>query len=206
MACKVFDDAENNIRSKGCIFVRPSDQGKTHTAHILGRDRGAFIIPSMTVSKQKLWFSKRLEKPLFILDDPSDWYKRSDLEHLFSVLKNLLTGWLKAGRASKFEENIPKPINKKVGVLIFCNEEQYDSIRMIAEKTGLEARCKTFLCMHEDTMIKKIEKEYAAYGYSAQNLPRFKLNGNTEFEDSFLESHQYGAYFYEEIEFEEVEQ
>lgn len=190
-------------RQSRCIgFVRPSNQGKTHTAHIIARDLGGTIIPTMSISEQRQWFADRLDNPIFILDDPSDWYLYIDRQHLFSILKNLVSGWLRSGRATKYDFNVPVPLDKKVCVLIFMNEEQYNMIRNELRLTGLSARMEFYFTRHDQKTIDKIAFEYDDKGYSGQNLPKFQ-DTDTEFSKQFLKSAEQKRYFCEEIEFKE---
>lgn len=207
MAKQAIFDAKT-MRKSCCIgFVRPSNQGKTHTAHIIIRDLGATIIPTMSISEQRNFFATRLERPYFVLDDPSDWYRQDDRQHLFSILKNLISGWLKSGRATRYDYNVPVPLEKMVCVIIFMNEEQYNAIRNDLKFTGLAARMDLYFTYHDEKTLNYIAFEYDEKEYSGQNLPRFKLLKQKDdkelFDKQFLESNKNKRYFAEKVEFED---
>lgn len=201
MAKQAIQNAAQQRRSRCIGFVRPSNQGKTHTAHIISRDLGATIIPVMSITEQRTWFADRLDRPVFIFDDPSDWFVYIDRLHIFSLMKNLISGWLKSGRATKFDFNVPVPIDKKVCILIFMNEEQYNMIRQELKMTGLAARMELYFTRHDEAITDKIEFEYADKNYSGQNLPHFKDFDEEKYDKQFLNSHKEKRYYNEDVEF-----
>lgn len=203
MARSAIVEARQQRHSRCIGFVRPSNQGKTHTAHIIARDESATIIPVMSISEQRNWFADRLENPVFVFDDPSDWFIYVDRLHIFSILKNLVSGWLKSGRATKFDFNVPLPLEKKVCVLLFMNEEQYSAIRGELKITGLAARMELYFTQHDEKTLNEIAFQYDDKGYSGQNLPRFTNKGGDVFDKQYLESKKNKRYFNELIEFEE---
>lgn len=191
-------------RSRCLLFVRPSNQGKSHTAFIIVRDFQARIIPAMSITEQRTWFADRLDDPIFIFDDPSDWYRKDDRAHVFSILKNIYVGYLKSGRATKYDVNIPVQIEKKSCTLFFMNTAQYNSIRGELEYTGLGQRLEVYFTKHDQKTLDYIDFEYDDNGYSSGNLPRFKLNGDLDkFDVKFLKSNKDGQYYNEVIEFVE---
>lgn len=202
MAKDAISDAKHNIRSRCIGFVRPSNQGKTHTAHIIARDCGAVLIPTMSISEQRNWFANHLTAPYFILDDPSDWYRQDDRQHLFSIIKNIISGWLKSGRATRYDFNVPVPLEKKTCALLFMNEEQYNMIRNELRLTGLASRMELYFSQHSERTLDNIDFEYSDKGYSGQNLPRFRDTGSN-FDKQYLKSSEQKRYFNEEIEFED---
>ena len=204
MAKYAITEAQNQRRSHAIGFVRPSNQGKTHTAHIISRDLGATIIPVMSISEQRTWFAERLDNPIYILDDPSDWFVYIDRLHVFSILKNLVSGWLKAGRATKFDYNVPVPLDKKVCVFIFLNEDQYSMIRNDLNVTGLAQRMELYFTRHDEKTLNKIDFEYEDKGYSSQNLPHFQGGDNT-FSPKYLNSKSQKTYFMEDVDFTDNE-
>lgn len=203
MARQAINEARQQRHSRCIGFVRPSNQGKTHTAHIIARDLGATLIPVMSISEQRNWFADRLENPIFVFDDPSDWFIYIDRLHIFSILKNLVSGWLKSGRATKFDFNVPLPLDKKVCVLLFMNEEQYSAIRGELKMTGLAARMELYFTQHNEKTLNEIAYQYDDKGYSGQNLPHFKDIGGDNFDKQYLESKKDKRYFNECVEFEE---
>lgn len=202
MAKEAINEARNEVRSRCICFVRPSNMGKSHTAYIISRDLDAQIIPVMSVTEQATWFKGRIDNPIFILDDPSDWYRPDDRLHVFSILKNLTSGYLRSGRATKYDLNIPYPLEKKVCVILFMNSDQYNRVRSELDFTGLRARLNIFLTKHDAKTINYIDFEYSDKEYSATRLPKFKDNGITSFDKKFLESERLGTYYNEVVEFE----
>lgn len=203
MARQAIKEVTSQRNSRCICFVRPSNQGKTHTAHIIARDLGATVIPVMSISEQRNWFAERLGSPIFIMDDPSDWFVYVDRLHVFSIMKNLVSGWLKSGRATKFDFNVPLPLDKKVCILLFMNETQYSMIRNELNLTGLAQRLEIYFTQHDEKILNKIMFEYDDKGYSSQNLPHFKDTGNNIFDKQFLMSKKDKRYFNEDVEFEE---
>ena len=195
--------AQRNEKNSCKIFIRPSNKGKTHTANIICRDLGATMIPVMSISEQRTWFVERVNKPYFILDDPSDWYIYLDRFSLLSILKNLMGQYVKGARATKFDFNVPLPFQNKVCILLFMNEEQYNLIRKDLAVTGLGSRADIYFSKHSDETIKNIETYYAAYNYSSSKLPHFKNTDDPIFDKRYLDSYKNKTYFIEDIEFED---
>lgn len=204
---QAIQEARDGVRSRCLYFIRPSNLGKSDTAKIISRDLKAYIIPVMSISEQVGWFKERADNPIFIFDDPSDWYLYIDRYHLFSILKNLLTGWLVSGRATKFDFNVPNSLEKKAVVIMFSNEEQHNLIRKDIVVTGLDARCEKYFTKHSEETKSKISKCYAKHRYGGLNLPRFRnLNHSGFFDDKFLNSYKNKMYFIEDIDFDENEE
>lgn len=203
MAKQCIDNAKAGVESSCVCFIRPANQGKTHTAQIIAIDEKAIVIPAMSVSEQKTWFAEKVETPYFILDDPSDWFNILDRQHVLSILKNLLSGYVKSARATKFDYNISVPIEKKVAILLFMTDSQYSNLRRDMELVGLSARTSVFLSRHTIEEFERIKTEYNLHKYSSSNLPKFYINSNTEFDDLFMRSATTKKYFSEQIQLEE---
>lgn len=204
MALHYIDIAKRQEKSMSMCFVKPSNQGKSHTAQIIARDTGAYIIPPMSISVQKNWFANHLDTPFFIFDDPSDWSNILDREHVMTVIKNMLSGSLKGGRATKFDENIPYPLETKVAIIFFMNDEQYSDVIRTMSKVGILSRTQVFFVKHTDNCMQRIENEYLIHKYSIQNLPKFRVNGDNTFPEKFIASGKTKVYYSEDIIFEEV--
>ncbi len=202
-AKEYIEEVRKENESKAALFIRPSGQGKSHTAYIISRDFNGTIIPPMSTSEQKNWFGQHLNNQIFVFDDPSDWFNEKDCLHVFSVIKNLLSGTLKASRATMFSINVPQLLEKSICFLMFSNEDQFNAIRKSLEKTGLLPRLDIFLSDQGDEQTKEIKKIYKEKKYSIRNLPSFE-NGENTFDEKYLSSFFTKIYFRETIKFTDV--
>lgn len=199
-------EAEQGKKSSCSVFIRAPDCGKTETAMIIVRDFRAIFLDRASETEQKEFFQNFAKSGIntIVLDDPSNWMNANDFKSAISILKNLISGELQMGRATVFDINLPFNINHKICVLLFCTPDQWTVIRKILKVIGLYDRSKIFYCDHDTNTKNYIAAEYEKHGYSKSNLPRFKLNGTSEFSQKFLDSATGKRAFMEQIEFEEV--
>jgi len=164
--------------SLGIIAVRPSHQGKSHTALSLQRLSSAYILWSSTPTEQKRWFRERSTIRLLMIDDPSSWPILLDFQSALVFAKNILGDVIQGVRATSYDQNVPIPLGHPCSVVMFMNEEQLSQKYPLMISTGLLARSVITFSKHTSTVYQKIRKQYKQFGYSSKNPPLFQ---NTQF-------------------------
>jgi hypothetical protein len=168
--------ALRNIDSIGVVAVRPSFQGKTHTALILQNLSSAYIIWPSSISDQYRFLTDRTNARLIIIDDPSSWVFPGDFAGALVYMKNILGGVLLGSRSTKFSQNIPMPLGHPCSITVLANEEQLNRIYPKMLETGLANRCIFVYSHHSKETHEHITGEYRKCGYNSDNLPKFKVN------------------------------
>lgn len=167
--------AERNLGRPSFIFVSPSDQGKTDTVRMLLRDiKTAYAIPPSSPTELGDWLNDRAEiSTLLILDDPSDWYS-TDLSTAISFMKGLQTGVIRSPRSTRF--NISIPIRDNIATVLFCNQRQFDAIRIMADSIGFLPRAVLVYSKHNPETRLEISDFYRNHTITNDNPPHLKAN------------------------------
>lgn len=174
LAAAAHEIALKNRGSIGIIAVRPSHQGKSHTALSLQKLPAAYILWSASPSDQKRWFRERTNIRLLMIDDPSSWPIVLDFQSALVFAKNILGGVVQGVRATLFDQNVPVPLGHPCSVVMFMNEEQLSEKYSLMLKTGLLARSVIIFSKHTPEVYRKIKKQYKQYGFSVGQPPVFQ--------------------------------
>jgi hypothetical protein len=172
--------AERNLGRPSFIFVSPSDQGKTDTVRMLLRDiKTAYAIPPSSPTELGDWLNDRADiSTLLILDDPSDWYSK-DFASALSFMKGLQTGVIRSPRSTRF--NISVPVRDNIATVLFCNQRQFDSIRIMADSIGFLPRAILIYSKHDPETRLDISDFYREHNITNDKPPRLKTNMRFEY-------------------------
>lgn len=167
--------AERNLGRPSFIFVSPSDQGKTDTVRMLLRDiKTAYAIPPSSPTELGDWLNDRADiSTLLILDDPSDWFSK-DFATAISFMKGLQTGVIRSPRSTRF--NISVPVRDNISTVLFCNQRQFDAIRMMADTIGYLPRAVLIYSKHDPETRLNISDFYRDHNITNEKPPKLKVN------------------------------
>lgn len=172
--------AERNLGRPSFIFVSPSDQGKTDTVRMLLRDiKTAYAIPPSSPTELGDWLSDRADiSTLLILDDPSDWYGKDFISAL-SFMKGLQTGVIRSPRSTRF--CISVPVRDNIATVLFCNQRQFDSIRILADSIGFLPRAILIYSKHDPETRHNISCFYRDNQITNNTPPKLKVDLRHEY-------------------------
>jgi hypothetical protein len=136
------------------LIVSPSDQGKTETIEIFAQQHdGVWLVPPSSETRVHQMFKMHRNITLIAIDEPYDWISK-DYVAAAMMCKHILTGKITAPRTNYFVTGIAQKKVTKTGVIMLCNDNQFDKVRMSLFGCGLLERTLIVLTQHSsfDTM------------------------------------------------------
>ena len=158
------DLALKNLRSSCIIFISDSGMGKSETVRLFGKMKdGVWLIPSASESDIVDKFKKHRNIISFVLDEPFDWNTR-DYFRVAMMLKHILEHKIQPPRSTIFRDGSPLPKENESAIFVFCNEEQYNTIKKSLAGTGLLERAIVVKTTHTLDEHDRIENHYEKVG------------------------------------------
>jgi len=142
--------AEKDLHSLSLLVVSPSDHGKTDTLRLFSQSHdGVWIVPPTSQTRMVEFFKQRRNITLIAVDEPYDWTS-NDYRNVAMTCKHVIEGTIKAPRSNTFSTSVDMTKPRATGIVLTCNDLQYDTVRRALGGCGLLERSLTVMCQNSN--------------------------------------------------------